>query len=56
MSRGGVEKESTQPGQRKSCEKLKCDAVRMTLGSEEEGLVGQGDAKRASERKRAKVS
>jgi hypothetical protein len=53
--RGG-RKYITQPGLKKSCEKLKCNAVKMTLGSREKGLLGEEDTKRGSERKHAKVS
>jgi hypothetical protein len=49
-------KESTQPGEKKRGWKLKCGAVRTTLGSRGKRLIGQEDTKRGSERKRAKVS
>jgi hypothetical protein len=59
MREGGqprIESEEELLQVKKSCCKVKCDAVRRTLGSEEDGLVGQEDTKRGSERRHAKGS
>ena len=56
MARRVAIKESTQAGEKKRCRKLKCDALRTTLGSRGKRLIGQEDTKRGSERKNAKVS
>jgi hypothetical protein len=54
--RGCAMEDNQESRVKKSCCKVKCDAVRRTLGSEEEGLVGQEDTKRGSERRHARGS